>query len=98
VKLPMGSIASPGEFSRMAWSSDRAAGGAAFMAIDANAGRRRASGATSAILPLELRGSLSTIDDVRTKARCRICGSREWIDAELFHCQASRLIRSISAR
>jgi hypothetical protein len=97
VKLPMGSIASPGEFSRMAWSSDRAAG-AAFMAIDANAGRRRASGATSAILPLELRGALSTINEVRTKARCRICGSREWIDAELFHCQASRLIRSISAR
>ncbi|TPI22172.1 hypothetical protein [Mesorhizobium sp. B4-1-1] len=37
--------------------------------------------------PLELREVIGnvTIDEVREKVRCQQCGSREWMDAELFH-------------
>ncbi|TIS91997.1 hypothetical protein [Mesorhizobium sp.] len=37
--------------------------------------------------PLELREVIGnvTIDEVRKKVRCQRCGSREWMDAELFH-------------
>ena len=37
--------------------------------------------------PLELREVIGnvTIDEVREKVRCQKCGSREWMDAELFH-------------
>ncbi|MBZ9817633.1 hypothetical protein [Mesorhizobium sp. CA7] len=37
--------------------------------------------------PLELREVIGnvTIDEVRDKARCQKCGSREWMSAQLFH-------------
>jgi len=37
--------------------------------------------------PQELREVIGnvTIDEVREKVRCQKCGSREWMDAELFH-------------
>ncbi|TPI31514.1 hypothetical protein FJ414_23435 [Mesorhizobium sp. B3-1-6] len=37
--------------------------------------------------PLELREVIGnvTIDEVQGKVRCQNCGSREWMEAELFH-------------
>ncbi|MGX5801912.1 hypothetical protein ACWGS9_11760 [Bradyrhizobium sp. Arg314] len=54
-------------------------------------GRWRASAArcnvTRYYKPLELREVIGnvTIDEVRDKARCQKCGSREWMSAQLFH-------------
>jgi ribosomal protein S27AE len=44
--------------------------------------------------PIELREVIGnvTIDEVREKVRCQLCGKREWMAAELFHAYGQELV------
>ncbi|WP_292422127.1 hypothetical protein [Mesorhizobium sp.] len=44
--------------------------------------------------PVRRHATSVTIDEVRSKARCQTCGSKEFMRAELFHAYGQELVRS----